>query len=158
MSTHEAYLILEGEYSNEEIVDAGKLLIEQMKRTTKLDSNEKFLTKEEWVGKMKVWKETTTTSPSKLHLGHHKSLIYEFEDDDKINNEEKRWDFLQELSSKLVKPSSSNTLTQSSNSSEIDSIEEPNLESMRKSLLTAQIMLMNYAIKHEYVYERWKML
>ena len=30
---------------------------------------------EEFVGKLKVWKETTTTSPSGVHLGHYKSLI-----------------------------------------------------------------------------------
>jgi hypothetical protein len=29
---------------------------------------------QEWVGKMKVWRESTTTSPSGMHLGHHKAL------------------------------------------------------------------------------------
>ena len=62
-STHEADLILEGEYDNEEIVDAGKLLIEQMKRTTKLDSINKYLTEDEWTGKLKKWRESTSTSP-----------------------------------------------------------------------------------------------
>ena len=32
---------------------------------------------------------------------------------------------------------------------------EPSLEEMRKDLLDAQLMLMNYAIKHRYVYKRW---
>ena len=31
----------------------------------------------------------------------------------------------------------------------------PSLEEMRKDLLQAQLMLMNYAIKHSYVYRRW---
>ena len=33
------------------------------------------ITDKEFVGKLKVWKETTTTSPSGAHLGHHKALI-----------------------------------------------------------------------------------
>jgi hypothetical protein len=32
----------------------------------------------EWTEKMKHWKETTSTSPSGMHLGHHKTLIKPF--------------------------------------------------------------------------------
>jgi hypothetical protein len=32
----------------------------------------------EWTGKMKSWKETTSTSPSGMHLGHYKTLIKPF--------------------------------------------------------------------------------
>jgi hypothetical protein len=30
---------------------------------------------------MKAWRETTSTSPSGMHLGHHRALIKEFEDE-----------------------------------------------------------------------------
>jgi hypothetical protein len=30
---------------------------------------------EEWIQKFKVWKVSTTTSPSGIHLGHYKPLI-----------------------------------------------------------------------------------
>ena len=113
-----------------------------MQRTTKLDSIKGYLTEQEWVGKMKVWRESTSTSPSKLHLGHHKSLIYKFDDDDKIDDKTSRWDFLQqETERQQLQPPPD---------------PPPTLEEMRKSLLSAQILLMNYAIKkHGYVYKRW---
>ena len=44
----------------------------------------------------------------------------------------------------------------SSNEEDVESAErKPTLEEMRKELLAAQLMLMNYAIKHEYAYDRW---
>jgi Reverse transcriptase (RNA-dependent DNA polymerase) len=39
------------------------------------DEKKVEVTEEEWMIKMKKWKERTTTSPSGLHLGHHKSLF-----------------------------------------------------------------------------------
>lgn len=133
-----------------------------MQRTTKLNSINKYLTEDEWIGKLKKWRESTTTSPSKLHLGHHKSLIYPFDDTDKINKEEKRWDFLIELEKKIDDknfnpynhPTESDSDTDSSSTQ--SSTTETTLEHMRKALLGAQLMLMNYAIKHEYVYKRWR--
>lgn len=143
-STYESELILEGDYSEEDIQGIGKIMIEHMKATTKLDSVDKYLTEDEWVGKLKVWRESTTTSPSKMHLGHHKSLIYPFNEDDMIDEKESRW--------KMFDSSDSDD----TDSDDAESTEaKPTLEDMRKELLAAQLMLMNYAIKHEYVYDRW---
>ena len=46
-----------------------------MSRPTELDSLKATITKEELEGKMRVWGETTTTSPSGRHLGHYKDLF-----------------------------------------------------------------------------------
>jgi hypothetical protein len=49
-----------------------------MEKTTALDSVTDLTTEEEWIGKTRVWRESTQTSPSRMHLGHHKSLVREF--------------------------------------------------------------------------------
>jgi hypothetical protein len=59
--------------------EISKLFLEQFQRTNELDSIPATITKEEWVRKMKVWNKATTTSPSGLHLGHHKCLIREID-------------------------------------------------------------------------------
>jgi hypothetical protein len=33
------------------------------------------ITEHEYIGKLQLWKESTLTSPSGLHLGHYKALI-----------------------------------------------------------------------------------
>jgi hypothetical protein len=33
------------------------------------------ITVPKWTAKIKIWDERTTTSPSGLHLGHHKALV-----------------------------------------------------------------------------------
>lgn len=115
-----------------------------MQRTTKLDSIPKYLTEKEWLGKMKVWKESTSTSPSQLHLGHHKCLVQKFDKDDKIDDNTSQWDFLLQ-----------NSVNKSINDHKADQETKPALDELRKDFLSAQINLMNYAIKHGYVYKRW---
>jgi hypothetical protein len=70
-------MLLDGDipFSDNEIDKISKLFLEQFQPTTELDSIPATITKAKWVGKMKVWNKATTTSPSGLHLGHHKCLI-----------------------------------------------------------------------------------
>jgi len=110
-----------------------------MQATTQLDAVDDLLTEEEWVGKLTVWRESTSTSPLGLHLGHHKALIYPFEDDDLDGKQSRREMFNNE----------------DDEDSDSDEEKDPSLEEMRKDLLHAQLMLMNYAIKYSYVYRRW---
>jgi hypothetical protein len=77
-----------------------------------------ILNKDEWLGKMKVWNEATTTSPSAgLHLGHRKCLIQEIESQKKGGG----------LSDEAI-----------------EALEE--LEVHREKMLEAQITLINHAI------------
>ena len=78
-STYESELILEGDTPPDDQLDEiQQLMLSHFQRTTDLDKITAELTEEEWIGKMKIWNEATTTSPSGLHLGHHKALIKPF--------------------------------------------------------------------------------
>jgi hypothetical protein len=74
-STNEAELVLKGEYEDDEISDITRLFLDNMTRITETESAPKFLTIEEFKGKFKVWRESTSTSPSGRHLGHYKALV-----------------------------------------------------------------------------------
>jgi len=121
-------MLLDGNipFSDDEIDDISRLFLKQFQKLTDLDSIPATITKAEWVGKMKVWNEATTTSPSGLHLGHHKCLIREI-------------DIPQEGSA---------------SDKVIEELEE--LESHREKMLAAQITLINHAITRKHVFERWK--
>eukprot|EP00957_Ditylum_brightwellii_P081846 6226173-Ditylum_brightwellii.AAC.1 len=61
-------LILEGNYTNEELLDIEQLLLLHCKREYDCDMVEANITKDEWQDKIAVWDERTTTSPSGWHL------------------------------------------------------------------------------------------
>jgi hypothetical protein len=77
-STHEAELTLHGSFDDPACSHIEQLLLKHMEKTTDLDFVTDVITEEEWIGKMRVWHESTQTSPSGMHLGHHKSLVREF--------------------------------------------------------------------------------
>ena len=74
-SSHTAELILEGNWEPPDIDELSQSMISHMKARVELDSVQGGFTKEEWIGKIKAWPESTTTSPSGFHLGHSKVLI-----------------------------------------------------------------------------------
>ena len=77
-STHTANLILDGQFTNKNISDTTQLMISHLKRHA--FRNDPPMTESvidnDFVGKMKVWKESTSTSPSGFHLGHCKALPF----------------------------------------------------------------------------------
>jgi hypothetical protein len=79
-STLYAEAVLEGHlpFENENLDDASTAFLHQVKVSTALNSISSVVAAKEWLGKMTVWRESTTTSPSGMHLGHHKRLIKEF--------------------------------------------------------------------------------
>ena len=84
-----------------------------------MDSLKATITKEEMGGKMRVWRETTTTSPNGRHLGHCKALFV--------------------------------TTDRS-----LEDAERVHYQSMQDDIAECYVGLLNYAIKHKYLYERWK--
>ena len=74
-SSNECELILEGNYTNDELDETTQCLIKNLKKCTQLDEIKSELTLEEFQGKIKAWDERTTTSPSGVHLGHLKSYF-----------------------------------------------------------------------------------
>ena len=79
------------------------------------------ITVEQLRGKMKVWREGTTTSPSGRHLGHYKSLF-----------------------------------TVINHSLESDEREE--LKEIQEKIAGCYVAILNYAIRHNYSYKRWKQI
>eukprot|EP00957_Ditylum_brightwellii_P161619 12305375-Ditylum_brightwellii.AAC.1 len=67
-------LILNGDYSNEELDVLAKKLLNHCKREKENLTIGESITEKEWKNKIKVWTEKTTTSPSGRYLGHLKAL------------------------------------------------------------------------------------
>ena len=76
---------------------------------------------------MNAWRESTTTSPSGLHLGHHKCLTREI----------------------FVPTDSEGNVTAAGQALQ-------DLENIRLKLLKAQVQLINCAIKRQHVFTRWQ--
>jgi hypothetical protein len=74
-STYEAELILNGEFTSDDIDELAQDLIRHTMKQTELDSIKAEVTIEEYVGKIQSWPEGTSTSPSGFHLSHSKSLV-----------------------------------------------------------------------------------
>jgi hypothetical protein len=68
---------LSGTWEDSELSDSVKRLFQHLQVTNNMATTSctDTITDEEFVGKMKVWKEMTTTSPSGVYLGHFKALI-----------------------------------------------------------------------------------
>jgi hypothetical protein len=72
--THAADLILRGEYTNDELEDVTQLLLKHCESVSPLDAIEPEITLAAFTGKLRIWRESTSTSPSGRHLGHYKTL------------------------------------------------------------------------------------
>jgi hypothetical protein len=68
-------LILEGDYSSTELNKIENLFLQHCKRSSLLDSITDEITEAQFVSRMKSWRESTTTSPSGIDLGHYKAMI-----------------------------------------------------------------------------------
>ncbi len=74
-STSTADLILEGDYTNDELTDIQELMINHCARQGPLDAIPAEITVKEFESRFRTWDECTSTSPSGIHLGHYKALI-----------------------------------------------------------------------------------
>ena len=84
-STDSAELILNGDYTSDELTDLQALLLKHC-QSPKLDAISLQITEEQFISKFKSWNERTSTSPSGLHLGHYKALVARNDAD--LNTEE----------------------------------------------------------------------
>ena len=52
-------------------------LIQHLQQSAEMAAIESYttITEQEYVDKLRVWTESTSTSPSGMHLGHYKALI-----------------------------------------------------------------------------------
>ena len=74
-TSKQAEMVLAGEFEDDDIDDILMMILQNTKQKTP-ETVDAYITKEDFVGKMKVWRESTSTSPgSKRHLGHYKALL-----------------------------------------------------------------------------------
>ena len=74
-STGTADLILEGNYSPNDIDDISQLFLTHCKKATALDSLHHLVSLQDFKSKFTKWSESTSTSPSGRHLGLYKALF-----------------------------------------------------------------------------------
>ena len=123
--------ILAGKYHNDELDKNVKILLSHMAHVRDMAESPEYptITDEEFCSKLKVWTETTTTSPSGLHLGHYKALIarheYSFDaSDDHVTAE------MAQLKAEL--------------------------DSKQAAMRAVHLTLINYALEQGYSYRRWQ--
>ena len=75
--TESGQQILDGKYDRSPHRASVQLLLQHLQHVEEVHQHNTraSITREEFEGKLKVWSESTTTSPSGLHLGHYKALI-----------------------------------------------------------------------------------
>lgn len=126
--------ILQGHYDHTPFSDSVKLLLQHLQITQDLCKEQSFptITEGEFIGKLKVWKESTATSPSGLHLGHYKALIarHEYSNDNEDHNQ---------LDLDDATPS-----------------KKDEWDHMQRSIRQFQVNLINYALERGYSYRRWQ--
>jgi hypothetical protein len=86
------------------------------------------------ISKLKAWKETTTMSPSGVHLGHYKALI-----------ERHKYSHVQDNKDEL-------SLGDNVKMTEL----RDELNYMQESLRKLHLQQINYALERGYVYQRWQ--
>ena len=120
--------ILNGTYDAAGLDSNVALLIQHLQQTVEMAALETHpsITEQEYIGKLAVWKESTSTSPSGLHLGHYKALIA---------------------------PRHSYTNIDSDVDEENAQRDEWN--HMQGKLLTLHVQMLNYALERGYSYTRW---
>jgi hypothetical protein len=89
--------------------------------------NKSTISENEYRGKLKVWRESTTTSPSGLHLGHYKAMISRHkysaaleDDDEEYREKQNKW------------------------------------KRMQQEILDVHLSLLNYALTRGYAFHRWR--
>ena len=94
-----------------------------------IDPARPTISPEEFESKIKVWTESTTTSPSGLHLGHYKALIARHSYSSDLSDEELTPEFC---------------------------AERDQLNSMQSDLFHFHLTMLNYALERGYSYRRWQ--
>ena len=129
--------ILQGQYDDTPFAESVRLLIQHLRITQEvaLDNSHPTITDKEFIGKLKVWRESTATSPSGLHLGHYKALIARHEYSEQDEDEQLSQDLLTEHQ-------------------QVSKKEE--WDHMQRTLRMFHLDLINYALERGYSYTRWQ--
>ena len=123
--------ILNGTYDHPDLDSNVRLLLSHLKYVDEIQNHDirPTISSEKFSSKLKIWSESTTTSPSGLHLGHFKALIakHSFSSD-----------------------SFDEDLTVS------DRIQRAELDAKQRDLFDLHLAMINYALERGYSYVRWR--
>lgn len=126
----EADHILSGRYKYPAGMDSDvQRVIQHLQISDELASMRVYptISKEDYVGKLKAWRESTVTSPSRMHLGHYKAMIAKHSYSEIPEDE-----------------------------SEEHKQQHEALTFMQSEILRVHLILMNYALERGYSYMRWR--
>jgi exonuclease III len=119
--------MLDGSYDSSMLDSNVGLLVQHLKQTDEMAALQTHptISTEEYTSKLKIWTESTSTSPSGLHLGHYKALIarHKYSEADPDDAEQ------------LAKQTEWNR--------------------MQENLLDLHVRMLNYALERGYTYRRW---
>ena len=126
--------LLSGEWEIPGLDDNVKLLLQHLKMSDEMANiaSTATISDADFTGKLRVWKESTTTSPSGSHLGHYKALIskhaysYVQDDDEGTENDVKLTELRDELNH------------------------------MQTAIRQLHLQLINYALERGYSFLRWQ--
>jgi exonuclease III len=131
--------ILQGQYQSHPLSTQVQLLLQHLRLTDEIAHLRSFptITQEELEGKLKAWRESTTTSPSGMHLGHYKSL--------------------------LARHRYSHAIEETTTDSDSEDTERPtdyeqkcDYDRMQQAILRVHLLILNYALERGYSLNRWK--
>ena len=120
--------MLDGTYDSSALEENVALLVQHLKQTAEMAALQTHptISTEEYTNKLKNWAESTSTSPSGLHLGHYKALISRHRytdidlDDEELVAKRDEWNMMQQ------------------------------------QLLELHVRMLNYALERGYTYRRWQ--
>ena len=120
--------ILNGDYDVTGLEEHVALLIQHLKQSAEMAAliSHPTITEQEYIGKLKVWQESTSTSPSGLHLGHYKALIA-------------RHDY-SDVEAETIE----------------ENAKKDGWDHMQSCLLRLHVQQLNYALERGYAYQRWR--
>ncbi|KAI2490363.1 hypothetical protein MHU86_24203 [Fragilaria crotonensis] len=122
--------ILDGTYDSTTLDANVQLLLRHMEKVHEIHQHpsKPTITDAEFEDKLRVWTESTTTSPSGLHLGHYKALIARHSFQTDASDEELTTEFKQQ---------------------------RDELDLKQKELRDLHLGMLNYALARGYSYNRW---
>jgi exonuclease III len=133
--------VLDGTYPTDRHPESVNLLLQHLKQTHEMASLQTYPTVslEEFQGKLRAWRESTTTSPSGMHLGHYKALFAKH----KYSN---------------VPPLDPSLPDDDERSQEHNKLLElkEEYDHMQQTLAAVHLSLLNYALERGYSYKRWQ--
>jgi hypothetical protein len=123
--------LLNGDYDVSPYAPNVRLLLSHLSHTHDMvnDTLRPTISQNAYFGKLKVWSESTTTSPSGMHLGHYKALIARHAYSSTAPDDELSPDFKEK---------------------------RDELNRRQQALLQLHLSLLNYALERGYSYTRWQ--